>query len=410
MSDIAAALAGERQLTDPSRRYSFPLAIVTGFANANVTVTFAGQTLTVPRLRSYTTPQINDTVVLARSGGSVYCLGALNSGPVPPPTDPPVIPDPPPGPGQLTATFHATFTGNMIAGGSPINTNPDFANDLTGWEMPGGGALTWMSDGWAVVDGDQAHGTEFRTYPLVASAATDYWIRIVGRVGVLPDPDNLPIYVDLLQSATATPAPDTGTVPFGQIDTLGAFVFNNHVTTGPLGAYKGARLWVTAGSAIRLDWFGIYTAAPNQWSGPTADLQQGTAPNMPPAQGAVFYGGAPATIGGGVALGASVRIQRVPGGTPNAQQPSLYLVKESAPPDAGPPTTVLGPITGPAMVVGQSAAINLPAAWGQALLDGSAGGLMLQSLGAPAVRFAGQSSWIPAWDLTITYQPSIVRK
>lgn len=109
------------------------LAWVVSSSGATVNVILSdspeAEPLTVPKMRAYTSPQINDVVILAKSGRNLYCLGALNSGPVPPPDpegaepEPPsgggtsggdMSPTPPPVRAELTTTFRPVFTGTYL--------------------------------------------------------------------------------------------------------------------------------------------------------------------------------------------------------------------------------------------------------------------------------------------------------
>lgn len=127
--DLATALnvRDQRQKIRPLAQLM--LGRVVSSTGATVTVTLTDETadpVTVPKLRAYSSPNIHDVVIVAKSGQTLYCLGALNTGPVPLP-DPEnpepelpsgggtsggeMSPTPPPARVEQTMSFRPTFTG-----------------------------------------------------------------------------------------------------------------------------------------------------------------------------------------------------------------------------------------------------------------------------------------------------------
>lgn len=133
--DLSSALAVREQ-----RKYARPpaqlmLARVVSSTGSTVTVVMnddgTGDPVTAPKMRAYSAPQVNDVVILAKSGQSLYCLGALNASPVPPPNpenEGPELPSgggtsggqmspsPPAAPVERTKSLRPIFTGTYRAG------------------------------------------------------------------------------------------------------------------------------------------------------------------------------------------------------------------------------------------------------------------------------------------------------
>lgn len=88
---------------------------------------------TVPRLRSYS-PIVGDVVLMVRSGGALYCVGALNATP-PPNPDPPPTPRPPSAPARPTSrtrSFRPVSTGSFRSGSWRGDTSDLYQGDWTG--------------------------------------------------------------------------------------------------------------------------------------------------------------------------------------------------------------------------------------------------------------------------------------
>lgn len=134
MVDLSSALTVRAQRLNARPPAQLMLAWVTSASGMTVNVILSDSPdatpIPVPRVRAYSAPQVNDVVIVAKAGRNLYCLGALNSGPVPPP-DPESTPDPelpsgggtsggdmsptpPPVPTEATNTFRPIFTGTYL--------------------------------------------------------------------------------------------------------------------------------------------------------------------------------------------------------------------------------------------------------------------------------------------------------
>lgn len=128
--DLASALSVREQRKNSRPAAQLILARVVSSSGSTVTVSLtddpSADFVTTPKLRAYSAPQVNDVVILAKSGQSLYCLGALNASPVPPPNpenDGPPLPSgggtsggemsptPPAAPVQVTKSLRPIFTG-----------------------------------------------------------------------------------------------------------------------------------------------------------------------------------------------------------------------------------------------------------------------------------------------------------
>ena len=124
--------------------------------------------------------------------------------------------------------------------------------------------------------------------------------------------------------------------------------------------------------------------------------------------GFAFYGSKPRSLSGATVTQATVRLRRLSSGDYGQRSPTMRLVTESTRPGSFP--TLNETTTGPALgVQGQvspsDATFNLPTSWGQAMVDGTRGGLCI-NIGAddPYIRLAGRASWSAAWTLTLYWR------
>lgn len=128
--DLSSALAVREQRKNARPPAQLMLARVVSSTGSTVTVVMDddgnGDPVTAPKLRAYSSPAVNDVVILAKSGQSVYCLGALNAAPVPAPNPEDygpelpsgggtsggdMSPTPPPVPVQVTKSLRPISTG-----------------------------------------------------------------------------------------------------------------------------------------------------------------------------------------------------------------------------------------------------------------------------------------------------------
>lgn len=130
---------------------------------------------------------------------------------------------------------------------------------------------------------------------------------------------------------------------------------------------------------------------------------QGVQSNGENNLGAAFYGSS-AINTGLTCTRTTLKMQRPYKGDDVALASTLWLVTESSRP-AG--AVTLGTSTpGPALRAGETVEeFELPTAWGQAFMDGTAGGLAVyEADGDPYVIFAGRTDWSPAFTLTIEWK------
>jgi hypothetical protein len=124
--------------------------------------------------------------------------------------------------------------------------------------------------------------------------------------------------------------------------------------------------------------------------------------------GVAFYGSKPHTLSGATCTGATVRLRRLSSGDYGLRAPTLRLVSQTTRPGGAP--TLNESTSGPSLgVQGQvspsESTFSLPTSWGQALADGTRGGLAISISGdSPYIRLAGRGSWSAAWTLTIYWR------
>ncbi|WP_420124385.1 hypothetical protein [Nakamurella sp.] len=140
------------------------------------------------------------------------------------------------------------------------------------------------------------------------------------------------------------------------------------------------------------------------WRTDNTDVYQGQYGGWGNHTGAVFYGSKPRSLAGATVTAASIRVKRLSAGTYAPQSTTMRLVTQATRPGGAP--TLTSSTAGPSLAVGAStSSFAVPTAWAQAMVDGTAGGIAFyDSSGSPYVRFAGRSSWSPAFTLTISWR------
>lgn len=124
--------------------------------------------------------------------------------------------------------------------------------------------------------------------------------------------------------------------------------------------------------------------------------------------GFAFYGSKPRTLSGATITKATLKLRRLTSGDYAKRSPTLRLVTQSTRPSSFP--TLNESLTGPALgVIGHVSpwemTFTLPDSWGQALADGTRGGIGIHiSSDAPYIRLAGKGSWSAAWTLTLYWR------
>lgn len=414
--DLATVIAQSEQGHAPQTRHDFPLGVVTAFDAATVTVLLGTDSVvTVPRLRSYDAPLVNDTVVLARSGQALYCLGALNETAIEPPIEPPEPPPPPPPPPEeTTQTLRPTFTGSYVAGAVPFNPNPLFTDDAAYWELSPAGPMTWVEGGVrfsSVPTATRIRNVPYLPNPNVGDPAARFRVRAVVRVEAVGN-GHMALGFSTRQLV------DGGGNSDSVVRQVNVSAPNTYVLEGIAGApstainlgfdaFVAPRLELGTGMTAWVDSLEIFATpdVPALWRGPASDVPQGKPnPALPDETGAVFYGDGPSTLGG-VAVSGAIRVQRLPGGNPAPTAPQFVLLANRDQSDPNGPTVLAGAgtVAGVPLTAGASSTVALPLPWVQQLLDGSAGGIGTDITAAP-LTLAGSSSWTPAFELILTYQ------
>lgn len=139
------------------------------------------------------------------------------------------------------------------------------------------------------------------------------------------------------------------------------------------------------------------------WRTDTTDVYQGQYGGWGNHTGVAFYGSKARSLDGATVTGATVRIRRPnKGGAAAAQALTLHLVTQATRPGGAP--TLGSSTSGPSLKWGETETFTLPDSWGQALVDGTAGGLAVyEADGSPYVILSGRSSWSPAFTITLNW-------
>jgi hypothetical protein len=119
--------------------------------------------------------------------------------------------------------------------------------------------------------------------------------------------------------------------------------------------------------------------------------------------GAAFYGSKPHTLNGATCTKATVKIKRLSAGDFAARSATLRLVSQTSRP--GGSLTLNETTSGPSLKVNDSTTFTLPTSWGQALIDGTRGGIAISvSSDDPYIQLAGRNSWSAAMTLAISWR------
>jgi hypothetical protein len=140
------------------------------------------------------------------------------------------------------------------------------------------------------------------------------------------------------------------------------------------------------------------------WRTDTDDVYQGQYGGNGNHQGCAFYGSGPRSLAGATVTAAVVQVRRKSaGGQAAAQGTTLYLVSQTTRPAGAP--TLGSSTTGPSLAWGGYTAFNIPTAWAQSMVDGTAGGLAIYaSSGSPYVILDGRGGYGPSFTLTINWR------
>lgn len=119
--------------------------------------------------------------------------------------------------------------------------------------------------------------------------------------------------------------------------------------------------------------------------------------------GCAFYGSKPHTLSGATVTKATVKLKRLSAGDYSARSVTLRLVSQSTRPSGAP--TLNETTSGPALKIGDSTTFTIPDSWGQAIVDGTRGGIAINvSSDDPYLHLAGRGSWSAAWTLSISWR------
>lgn len=119
--------------------------------------------------------------------------------------------------------------------------------------------------------------------------------------------------------------------------------------------------------------------------------------------GAAFYGSKPHTLNGATCTKATVKIKRLSAGDYGGRSATLRLISQTTRPGGAP--TLNESTSGPSLTVGSSTTFTLPTSWGQALIDGTRGGIGISvSSDDPYIHLAGRGSWSAAFTLSLSWR------
>lgn len=121
--------------------------------------------------------------------------------------------------------------------------------------------------------------------------------------------------------------------------------------------------------------------------------------------GVAFYGSKPHTLNGATCTKVTVKIKRLSAGDFSARSATLRLVSQTTRPGGAP--TLNESTSGPSLKIGDSTTFTLPTSWGQALIDGTRGGIGISiSSDDPYIHLAGRGSWSAAFTVAISWRRS----
>jgi hypothetical protein len=119
--------------------------------------------------------------------------------------------------------------------------------------------------------------------------------------------------------------------------------------------------------------------------------------------GCAFYGSKPHTLSGATCTKATLKVKRLSAGDFAARAVTLRLVSQTSRPGGAP--TLNESTSGPSLAINGSTTFTLPTSWGQALIDGTRGGIAINvSSDDPYIHLAGRGSWSAAMTLTLSWR------
>lgn len=119
--------------------------------------------------------------------------------------------------------------------------------------------------------------------------------------------------------------------------------------------------------------------------------------------GVAFYGTKAQSLTGATVTQATVRVTRLEQGF-DSDIATFRLVSQTLRPAGAP--TLNETLTAPSIEVDDTKTVTLPAAWGQAIVDGTRGGIAVDNGGTnyPYMTFAGIGTSSAAWTLTLYWR------
>lgn len=141
------------------------------------------------------------------------------------------------------------------------------------------------------------------------------------------------------------------------------------------------------------------------WRSDNTNVYHGQYGGMGNHTGCAFYRRAPRSLDGATVTNATIQVRRPAGtGASYAAQATTLRLMTNATRPAGAPT-LTSTTAGPSIAAGATKVYTLPDSWGQALVDGTAGGIaFFDASGSPYTIFAGKGTWSPAFSLTLKWR------
>lgn len=150
----------------------------------------------------------------------------------------------------------------------------------------------------------------------------------------------------------------------------------------------------------------VYTGSyrDGKWRTDTSDVVQGSYGGSGNSTGSAFYGSKPGSLAGATVTDCWITVRRGTGGAYSAQQSTLRLTTQSTKPGGAP--TLTSTNAGPTIPTNTTLSrFDIPTSWGQAIVDGTAGGISVYDSSAnPYVRFAGRSDYSSSFALTLQWR------
>ncbi|MFJ8153975.1 hypothetical protein [Streptomyces sp. NPDC094468] len=121
--------------------------------------------------------------------------------------------------------------------------------------------------------------------------------------------------------------------------------------------------------------------------------------------GCAFYGSKPHTLAGATCTKITVKLKRLSAGDYAGRSATLRLISQTSRPGGAP--TLNESTSGPSLKIGDTSTFTLPTSWGQALIDGTRGGIGISvSSDSPYIHLAGRGSWSAAFTISISWRRS----